>query len=159
MAKWYLVVAKKSREADTKSTKIQFGDIITYVPEGHKLTEDEKNMCFLIPADGLTENEVASMTATLYEGGITDPLNQWDFKTNGRPPKIIAKRKFKIPLEKMEALVPSFDSSKISSESNYQPFTANDVVTEPTKAEIIYDKYKTAYVTSFTASVGADLDG
>jgi hypothetical protein len=145
-----MLVRRFDRDAQHKQ-----GDIIAVEPADHKFSKGELETYLVVPVDGLTEQEARKLTVPYYENDADPYPVAKAGEKQPVPPKMLGKRKYLLPLDKMQELVPGFDPTSLAADGTYQPFVDQKITPLPKTNSTIYDKYQQAYVTTFTTSASA----
>lgn len=135
MAKWeFAIRAYDQEDLESGHKRSKKGDIIAYKPYPHEWGRKEKQGFVFVTMDGLTEEEASALCSPYYEDGKTPTVDE--------TPTILAKRRFKIPIEELEKVAKIRVDAREMEDPNkeYQPFI--DKSFDFTKDDIIYDKEK-----------------
>lgn len=136
MAKWEFAVAVRD---EVEPHRKKEGDLIAVKPYPWQWGRKEINAYLIVVLDGLTKDEAHRLCAPLYEDGS---LEQPDPEISD--PKIMAKRRFKIPLETIKnGWLPSLDLERVRNIKDvYQPLKETETVLDTKEpVAICFDKY------------------
>ena len=131
--KWEFAVAVKDEEDLPSGPTKKEGDIVAVKPYPWQWGTKEVDEYLIVIVEGLTEEEAKRLRQPHYEGGILKegiPKFIPNMKSLPKPPKIIGKNRFNIPLSIIKnGWIPDLKEKDVRNKTKvYQPFKDKNII-------------------------------